>query len=177
MDSFYLIVLGIATVFLILMLAFITYAMISTKNDILTPMHDAATGQYTNSLCPDYWEYDADNQVCKYPDQNIDNNGTALQSKLNMGVVDNVGGASTDKAAVYTTGGKHQFTDVFKKPGSTSNGSEGVSTTSGQMGIKPDPTKWTYYGDKQLDEVCSKYQWSKDTGIHWSGYSNANQCA
>ena len=172
MDSFYLIVLGIATVFLVLMLAFITYAMMNSKNGMMTPVHDPTTGQYTNNLCPDYWEYDASNQVCKYPFTVGSGTSAFPSGKLNLGSVDGTNAA--DKKAVWSDSGTYKFTTTFKSPGSTSNGNESFDGTNN--GIKPDAVNWQFYGNQQIGEVCAKYQWSKDTGIHWSGYSNSNQC-
>jgi len=62
MDSFYLIVLGVAAMFLIIMLIFMGW-MISHKSDqITTP---SLSGAGMASMCPDYWEID--NDKCKIP--------------------------------------------------------------------------------------------------------------
>ncbi len=183
MDSFYLIVAGVAAVFLILMLAFITYAMMQSKSGLMTPVHDPATGQYTNSLCPDYWEYDATNGVCLFPSNADIDTSSSLTTKLNQGPTGLT--AATAKSAWYLDSGanKVQFTNAFKSAGNasvpapSSTAGSSFQDTANRQGIKPDASDWQFYGTKELGEVCSKYQWSKDTGIHWSGYSNANQCA
>ncbi len=63
MDSFYLIVLGVAAMFLIIMLIFMGW-MISHKNDQVNI--PSASGSGKANACPDYWIINNDGS-CKFP--------------------------------------------------------------------------------------------------------------
>jgi hypothetical protein len=62
MDSFYFLVLSIATVILILLLIILGVLMSYSKNKITHPP------SYSN--CPDYWTTDTDNKSCTVPVNN-----------------------------------------------------------------------------------------------------------
>lgn len=63
MDSFYLIVLGVAALFLIIMLIFMGW-MISRKQDQITTPSPSGAGMA--SMCPDYWIINTDD-TCQIP--------------------------------------------------------------------------------------------------------------
>lgn len=83
MDSFYLIVLSIATVVLILLLTFIGILM---KKAVGAEIYPAVS-----NMCPDYWDASSSPGVCYYPGSN----------NVNSGIITASGGyniASTDPA-------------------------------------------------------------------------------
>ena len=76
MDSFYLIVLGVAALFLIIMLIFMGW-MISRKQDQITTPSPSGAGMA--SMCPDYWTISGD--ICKIPTEDASANAGSIYTR------------------------------------------------------------------------------------------------
>jgi hypothetical protein len=94
MESFYFLVLSIATVILILILIILGVLMSYSKNKTINPP--------SYSKCPDYWETDTDNVSCTIPS---DTNAT------NFNKPNDVAYKTTTNTPGYSSSGKINFTD------------------------------------------------------------------
>ncbi len=113
MDSFYLIVLGVATLVLIILLAFLGWNMSNAKKGTKYPV--------ITTTCPDNWtsEKDGANILCKRPldGANQFNRGDAKLSEY-MKTTTSVGYVSTDKTDYLNFADNKWNTDV-KTPNPT----------------------------------------------------------
>lgn len=146
MDTFYLIVLGVATLVLILMLAFLGWNMSQVKKGSRYPT--------ITTTCPDNWTAetrtigDAKMLVCTRPTEGEYNRGGANSEKGNV--------------APYNVSLASFMTN--EKTGDKTNGDY----------IRPTSEEWGKYNNK--NPTCEKRDWAKAYGIRWDSVESANYC-
>lgn len=147
MEPFYLIVLAIATIMLILLLAFIGIMMKKQNtSDVFPPVANT---------CPDGWTHDASNNACLFNEDNFGYDDTNQAYKLDNAykVFDNLRDNSAN--IIYRVD----------------------ATNAGIKGFKIDPVNgapiWNTDG---LTSLCSQKSWANKNQLLWDGVSNYNSC-
>ena len=143
MEQFYVIVLSAISVLLILMLTFVGVMMYTTKakNDILT------------TVCPDYWKYDINNNLC--------------------GITVSGGNVSGANGGTLATSNAPE--NKISYASAIANGNIGYYDGNNYLYIDPNHKNWAkiYSG---LTTDCAKNKWATDNGVVWDGYSNNPGC-
>jgi hypothetical protein len=111
METFYIIVLSVATSLLILIL---TYFGIIIRNKT---KGTAAYPPQPPSTCPDYWQIADDGKSCTIPAEGAKNAGTTTKTEF----------SSTKGSPTYTPGFTSKMID-FKDDGWTAGGKSGICT-------------------------------------------------
>jgi hypothetical protein len=147
MDSFYWIVLTLASFILIGLLAFIGWTMANQKKGTKYPT--------ITTSCPDNWKVvkGSDNKVfCQRPDTGTYNNGgTALDSYFNTNNNPPSIGLTTLKGNGSAAGTGNDYTNSL---------------------LDFESTEW----GKDGNPVCAKRDWATKYNIRWDSVENANYC-
>lgn len=146
MDSFYWIVLSIATLFLIVALAYVGWVMGQTKKAYKFPLF--------TTTCPDNWASTkvGETVVCKRPASTAVNYGK-VTAAADSPTADNdlTTYLKAESSVGYVTGNKDSATDLY---------------------MNPNDPKWANEGDA----VCAKRAWATKYKLKWDSVENANYC-
>ena len=149
MDSFYIVVLSVATVILILLLTFVGILLKKAKTaDIFPPV---------TNMCPDYWDASSTPGICYVPDGD--------KQKVNRGSISYQSSPNQYKIA---------DTDRTSRLGYTAGTGTGTGTNSSTMNMLADASWAAVYPGYTLK--CAQRKWALDNGISWDGISNYNGC-
>ena len=162
MEPFYLIVLGIATVFFILVLTGVGLMMSRRDQTVVFPPNA--------NTCPDGWSIATDGQ-CNIP-TNDDNNKNI--GRLTADTPTSVAGS----APIWSTIVAGSIIDSLYKV--NVKGKQGIlgsgykdNTLPARFVFDPADAKWTSGGKTQL---CAQKSWASSNNIAWDGVSNYNSC-
>lgn len=150
MESFYIIVLVVALVFLLMILTVMGVMMKSQNKSTVYPP--------TMNTCPDYWTEDASGN-CTRPDVT----NTRNQGDYYVAAKPAVDASGSKPAVAATTASLTPFLI----------GTAGPPYASDANTFDPANKSWTLTGKTA---ICAKRDWAVKHNIVWDGVSNYNNC-
>jgi hypothetical protein len=175
MESFYLIVVGIAVVVLILLLTFIGI--------MLAGQYKKATFPPNSTTCPQGWKHDPSG--CRVPIvdgnnyKNTGRNGDSYYDPTdrvsNDGLTTKTGTLSpyvsnNSPLNSSSSNNKNKMPYLYEYTLSSTSGGD---TDNHVFYLDPDSTDWTKNG---MTAKCAQKMWANKYNILWDGVSNYNQC-
>jgi len=156
MESFYIIVLVVALVFLLMILTVMGVMMKSQNKSTVYPP--------TMNTCPDYWTEDASGNCTRPTDATARNQGDYYVA------------ATPAVAAVAAIGSNPAKPAVAATPASLTPfliGTAGPPYALTTSKFDPADKSWTLTGKTA---ICAKRDWAVKHNIVWDGVSNYNNC-